>query len=58
MKSQRMRKKQKRLVKEVVDIKINKPRKYVEPEPVEEQYYEESLIIIYTKKSHIFDDIH
>ena len=66
MKTQRKRKEQKRLIKEVVDKRMSKKRKYIEPEPEEyeqieevpEQEEYEIPIKMYSKKSHIFDDIH
>ena len=64
MKTQRKRKEQKRLIKEVVDKRIRKaPKKRYIPEEEEEEIYEEPQQFshpspkLYYKKNHIFDDM-
>ena len=68
MKTQRKRKEQKRLIKEVVDKRMYKKKKYQEPEPepvqyeqvakVPEQVTYEIPIIMNSNKRHIFEDMY
>ena len=68
MKTQRKRKEQKRLIKEVVDKRMYKKKKYAEPEPepieyeqieeVPEQMEYEIPIRMNSNKRHIFEDMY
>ena len=73
MKTQRQRKEQKRLIKEVVDKRMYKKKKYAEPEPESEVEYEQTEqlpeqvpeqmeyeipIRMNTNKKHIFEDMY
>ena len=69
MKTQRQRKEQKRLIKEVVDKRMYKKKKYAEPEPEPEVEYEQTEqvpeqmeyeipIRMNSNKRHIFEDMY